>query len=279
MKKTFFAGTAQMIVALLCSAPVYAAHTLPTAHSTTTSATATNTSNTAADPASEAFPSTPTSAADPLIRFNRAMFSFNDGIDNVVMRPIASFYNKIMPKPLNAGISNFFNNIGELPTIANDILQLHFYQMANDMWRFGINSTLGIGGLFDIASRIDLKYYKNDFGLTLAYWGYTPSTYLVLPFFGPNTFRDGLGIPVDYFAFSIYPYINPESLRYQVFGLGVVDRRAQLLKYQSVMEEAAIDRYVFLRNAYIQNRTYQIEQNKHLGYMDRPSESGHSSNS
>src|SRR5204863_5535360 len=98
-------------------------------------------------------------------------------LDNVVMRPIATLYNKIIPKPLNLGINNFFNNIGELPTIANDVLQLHFYQMANDMWRFVVNSTIGIGGLFDIASRINLTYYKNDFGLTLARYGYLPSTY------------------------------------------------------------------------------------------------------
>lgn len=207
----------------------------------------------------------PSPAKDPYEKFNRAMFSFNDKLDKFILKPAATLYNKIMPKPLNQGIHNFFNNIGELPTIADDVLQLHFYQMTNDLWRLGINSTVGIGGLFDVASRMGLPYYANDFGLTLAYWGYTDSNYLVLPFFGPNTVRDGIGIPVDYYGFSVYPYIDPTSLRYEIYALAVVDRRAQLLQFQSVFEEAAIDRYVFMRNAYMQRRAWQIQKNQQLG--------------
>ncbi|RDI41710.1 MlaA family lipoprotein [Aquicella lusitana] len=204
---------------------------------------------------------------DPLERFNRVMFTFNDKLDQFILKPVATVYNKIMPKPLNKGIHNFFNNIGELPTIANDVLQLNFYQASNDFWRFGVNTTVGILGFFDVASRINLKYYSNDFGLTLAAWGYKSSNYLVLPFFGPSTIRDGIGLPVDYFAFSVYPYIEPDSTRYAVYALGAVDRRAQLLKFESVMEEAALDKYVFVRNAYLQRRSYQIEQNKQRGYQ------------
>ena len=215
----------------------------------------------------------PAPQKDPLEKLNRGIFTFNDKIDKIVLKPVATVYNKIMPKPLNQGVHNFYNNIGTLPTIANDILQLHFYQAANDIWRFGINSTIGIAGFFDIATRMNLKYYSNDFGLTMARWGYKNSTYIVWPFFGPSTIRDGIGIPVDYFAFSVYPYVNPTSARYELYGLGVVDRRAQLLKIESVMEEAALDRYVFVRNAYTQRRRYQIEQNLNdLGYKQQQEE-------
>src|SRR5579862_6706768 len=119
---------------------------------------------------------------DPLQKFNRAMFSFNDFLDKYILKPVATVYNKIMPRPLNQGVHNFFNNIGELPIMANDVLQLHFYQFANDFWRTGINTTIGVGGMFDMASRMQLPYYTNDFGMTLARWGYANSTYLVLPF-------------------------------------------------------------------------------------------------
>lgn len=266
MKKKLLLGTAAVFFTLFLSPSLYA-------DNAPTSASEKNTAiSSSSSPSDTPVSSVNTTNKDPLVRFNRAMFSFNDALDKIIIKPIATLYNKIIPRPLNLGINNFFNNLGELPTIANDILQLHFYQMANDMWRFGINSTLGIGGLFDVASRMDLKYYKNDFGLTLAYWGYQPSTYLVLPFLGPNTFRDAIGIPVDYFEFSVYPYIQPQSLRYQIFGLWIIDRRAQLLKYQSVMEEAALDKYVFFRNAYMQSRAYEIEQNKHLDFKDRMAE-------
>ena len=206
---------------------------------------------------------------DPLEKFNRAMFTFNDKLDIYLVKPIATFYNAIIPKPLNQGIHNVFLNIGNLPNIANDILQFNFYQMANDMWRLGINTTIGIGGLFDIAGRMGLEPYENDFGLTLASWGYKNSSYLVLPFLGPNTIRDGIGIPVDYYVFSIYPHIKPYKTRYAILGLYVIDRRAQLLQYQTVMEEVSLDKYVFVRNAYMQRRVYKIEQNQHLSFADK----------
>lgn len=206
---------------------------------------------------------------DPYEKFNRAMFIFNDNLDFYLIKPVAQLYNAILPKPLNKGIHNFFNNLGELPIIANDLLQFNFYQMTKDASRFLINSTLGIGGLFDMATRMHMPYFQNDFGLTLAKWGYGDSNYIVLPVLGPNTIRDGLGIPVDYFGFSIYPYIQPQSTRAQLLTLFMVDHRANLLQFEPVLEEAAIDRYVFMRNAYMQHRAFQIEQVKHLSYKER----------
>ena len=230
-----------------------------------TQVTADEQSNAPAQTASEEQPE----IKDPFEKFNRAMFWFNDKLDTYILKPVATFYNTIMPRPLNEGVHNFFLNVGNLPNIANDILQFNFYQMANDMWRFGVNTTIGIGGLFDVGSRIGLNPYVNDFGLTLAMWGYKNSNYLVLPFFGPYTVRDGIGIPVDYYVFSIYPHIHPQRTRYVVYGLGVIDRRAQLLQFQEVLEEASIDKYVFTRNAYLQRRAYQIEDNQHRGYADQ----------
>lgn len=213
----------------------------------------------------------PTYSKDPLERFNRSMFKFNETIDRYLMKPIATLYNAIIPKPLNQGIHNIFLNVNEVPIIANDILQFNFFQMTKDVWRTAINTTLGIGGLFDIAERMHkpLPYRTNDFGLTLASWGFVNSTYVVFPFWGPNTIRDGIGLPVDYYGFSLYPYIEPVWTRWGVYAWSVVDGRAQLLRFQPVYEEAAVDKYVFVRNAYMQRRAYLINQNKHLGYLEQ----------
>jgi phospholipid-binding lipoprotein MlaA len=209
------------------------------------------------------------SQQDPLERINRVIFTFNDTVDIYLMKPVAKLYNAIVPKPLNKGIHNFFNNLDEVTVIINDALQFNFYQMVKDTTRLVINSTFGIGGLFDIAAQMNIPRFQNDFGLTLASWGYRNSSYLVVPFLGPYTIRDGIGLGVDYFAFSVYPYIEPDSRRYQVLGLYFVDHRANLLQLEPILEEAAVDKYVFMRNAYFQHRIYQVERLKRVGYKDR----------
>jgi phospholipid-binding lipoprotein MlaA len=202
---------------------------------------------------------------DPYERFNRVMFNFNDFIDKWALKPIATLYNKIMPKPLNKGINNFYFNLDTVPTVANDVLQGNIYQATSDTWRLGLNSTVGILGFFDVASGMGLERNSEDFGLTLARWGYTNSNYLVIPLLGPSTVRDGIGFPVNYYLFSIYPYINPPRDRYRLYLLGVVSRRAELLHYQGVLEQLSVDKYVFMRDAYMQRRAYQIQRNKELG--------------
>ena len=206
---------------------------------------------------------------DPYEGLNRAVFTFNDFVDNAVLKPLATLYQTIIPSPISQCVTNFYNNIRTIPTIANDVLQLHLYQALNDSWRLGINTTIGIGGLFDVATKMGLPIYKNDFGLTLARWGYSSSNYLVIPFFGPGSFRDLVGLPVDYYLFSIYPRINPERDRFAIYGLGVIDRRAQLLKFQNVLEEAALDEYVFIRNAFMQRRSFELEQNQQMGFLTK----------
>jgi len=208
---------------------------------------------------------------DPLEKVNRVMFHFNDFLDAVILKPVATLYIKIVPKPIVKGITNIYANIDTIPTVCNDVLQGNLYQATSDSWRFAINSSVGILGFFDVATDIGLEPNKEDFGLTLARWGFTNSTYLVLPFFGPSSFRDLIGLPVDYYAFSIYPYINPTRTRYAVYGVGVVSRRADLLHFQSVFDQAAVDKYVFLRDAYLQRRAYLMERNKELAnpYLEK----------
>jgi len=212
-----------------------------------------------------------TNPKDPYESLNRFMFRFNDVMDKLILKPIAMLYNKIMPKPLSKGINNAFYNIDTVPTVFNDVLQGNFYQATSDTWRLAINSTVGLLGLMDVAADVGLEPNKEDFGLTLAQWGYVQSNYLVLPFFGPSTFRDAIGLPIDYYGFSIYPWIHPLADRYRLYALAVVSKRADLLHFQNVMQQAALDEYTFVRDAYMQRRNYLIERNKQLGdpYLDK----------
>jgi phospholipid-binding lipoprotein MlaA len=202
---------------------------------------------------------------DPYEPFNRVMYNFNDLLDRVILKPAAKLYNKVMPIPLRKGISNIFSNLDNIPTVANDVLQTNFYQAVSDSWRFAINSTIGIAGFFDVAEDLGLERNSEDLGLTLAQWGWKSSNYLVLPFIGPSSVRDALAWPVNYEILTIYPYIHPIRNRYILYGFGVVSKRAELLRFQNVMEQASLDRYVFMRDAYLQNRNYRIERNKQLG--------------
>lgn len=220
---------------------------------------------------------TPVNSQDPLERFNRAMFNFNELIDKVILKPIATLYVKIVPKPLVKGISNFFSNIDMVPTVFNDLLQANFYQATSDLWRLGVNSTIGILGFFDVASEIGLEPNLEDVGLTFARWGWKNSTYLVLPFWGPSSIRDTLGMPINYYYLSIYPDIYPANARYRLYALGIVSRRAELLRFQSVLQQAIVDKYVFIRDAYTQRRSYLIQRNTELGdpYLEKNYEHEH----
>ena len=201
---------------------------------------------------------------DPYENVNRKIFSFNDTLDTYFLVPVSKIYNKVMPKPLNRGIYNAFSNLNNFPTIGNDLLQGNFYQATSDSWRFFVNSTAGAGGLFDVARNMGLDPNTEDFGLTLARWGYTDSSYVVLPFFGPSTVRDTAGLPVDYFLFSPYNYVQDSRTRYTLYALNIVSKRAQLLQYQDLYNQIALDRYAFIRNAYLQQRANAIDRNQHL---------------
>ena len=203
----------------------------------------------------------PANPQDPYEKLNRKVYAFNMAVDKVVTKPIAKVYDKVMPKPLNTGVSNFFDNLSLVPTIGNDILQGNLTYTLNDLWRFMVNSTLGIGGLFDVGTHIGLEEHHTDLGITFAKWGWQNSNYIVLPILGPSTMRDAVSYPGNIYM-SPWPYIDPESVRYGLYALDLVDTRAQLLPADKLIEQA-FDPYVFLRSAYLQLRQNKLHQAIH----------------
>ena len=199
--------------------------------------------------------------SDPYQNFNRHAFCLNDGIDKAVYKPVASMYQAVLPNVAQRRVSDFFGNIHDISGLANDVLQAKVYQGTQDTWRVFFNTTFGLLGFFDVASKIGLPKHPNDFGMTLANWGYRNTNYFVIPFLGPSTVRDALGTGVDYEVLSIYPYIKSDRLRYSLVGLDLVQLRASLLHLQSVMDQAAVDPYIFQRDAYLQHRNYLLSQN------------------
>lgn len=199
---------------------------------------------------------------DPFESFNRVSYQFNSKLDKFVLKPVATVYDTVTPKPVKKGVLNVFANMGEVPTFANDVLQGHPTYAAKDFCRFAINSTIGIGGFFDVASKMNLPRRYNDFGLTLARWGIRRSSYLVIPFIGPSTLRDGVGLLVNLRYLTLWPYIKPIAVRNSLFALDVVSLRGALLDAEGIMDEAALDPYVFIRNAYLQKRASLINQNE-----------------
>jgi phospholipid-binding lipoprotein MlaA len=202
-------------------------------------------------------------AKDPLEKYNRIVYKINDRLDEYIAKPAAEFYNKIFPRPLNNMVNNFFMNFDTVTTVANDVLQANFYQATSDTWRLFMNTTVGIGGLFDPASSLGLKHNEEDFGLTMAKWGWTDSSYFVIPILGPSTVRDAGGRIVNY-ELSIFPYIKNVFARNALYIWRLLNQRAQLLRFQGVFDQAAIDPYVFSKNAYLQHRNYLIQRNVEL---------------
>lgn len=192
---------------------------------------------------------------DPLEGINREIYGFNRAVDKGIIRPVAYSYYAYTPKEFQSGVHNFFSNLGTLPTIANDFLQLKFAYAAHDISRFVINSTLGVAGIWDPAHKLGLIKRQEDFGQTLHVWGLKDSIYVVLPLIGPSTVRDTVGMVVDTF-FGISPYIDDDHIRYGAKALEIVDLRATLLRNESVLETVGIDEYAFVRDAYLQRRAF-----------------------
>jgi phospholipid-binding lipoprotein MlaA len=195
---------------------------------------------------------------DPIEGFNRAVYKFNDGLDRVVFKPIAKGYRAVMPGPLDKGVSNFFGNIEDVVTTVNDLLQFKFRQGGSDALRVLVNSTIGILGLIDVASRMGLDKHDEDFGQTLGYWGVGTGPYLVLPIYGPSNLRDATGKFVDASAFDPIYKIDHIPTRNTLRAIEGVDNRADLLGASNVLEEAALDKYNFLKESYFQQREHAI---------------------
>lgn len=190
--------------------------------------------------------------ADPFEPFNRGVYTFNDTLDKAVVKPVAQGYNKAMPDTAKTMVSNFFANLDDIIVTANDLLQFKLIQALSDGTRVLVNSTIGIAGLVDVAS-MNLEKHNEDFGQTLGYWGIKTGPYLVLPLLGPTTFRDGIGDLGDS-QISVLTNMRPVRTRNQLYLLKGVKRRTELLSGESVMEGAIIDRYSFIRDAYLQRR-------------------------
>lgn len=197
---------------------------------------------------------------DPLEGFNRQVFKMNMAFDATVLQPPARLYILILPAPVRAGINNVYLNIATLPTIANDILQLQGKHTINDIGRFILNSTLGLGGIGDVATNLGVPLHHNDFGLTLAHWGNTTSPYVIIPFMGPSTLRDCMSLLVDYTFFSPYPLIAT-SLLYNILGLRYIDLRSQMMDNLKIVHES-MDPYTMMKDGYLQYRQHLIAQNQ-----------------
>ena len=189
---------------------------------------------------------------DPLEPINRAIFEFNEVVDDNILEPVAKGYKYVTPDPVEKGISNFFSNLGEINTIANDLLQLKFQQAAKDSLRFVVNSTIGVLGIFDVATPLGLSKNKEDFGQTLGFWGVPNGPYLVLPFLGPSSFRDAPGTFVDY-EMSPMEQLHHEE-RQTLRLINIIETRAKLLRATKILDTAAKDKYIFIRESYLQKR-------------------------
>jgi phospholipid-binding lipoprotein MlaA len=194
---------------------------------------------------------------DPLEGFNRAMFNVNDTVDKAALKPVATVYKKAVPGFVQAGVGNFFGNIGDVSTAMNNFLQARFNDGMSDVGRVMVNSIFGLGGLFDVASPGGLMKHDQDFGQTLGRWGVQSGPYLVLPLIGPTTTRDGVAMVVD-LETDLWSYKYPVRWRNTGSVIRVIDHRAYILDSSTLIEDAALDKYEFVRDAYLQRREAKI---------------------
>ena len=194
---------------------------------------------------------------DPMEGFNRAMDSFNDGFDTAIGKPLATAYRDILPDPVRTGVRNFFANIADLWIGGNNLLQGKPTDAITDWARFAFNSTIGVFGLIDIASAIGIDKHDEDFGQTLGRWGLDDGAYLVWPILGSSSMRDTAGLVPDFY-FDPVLHHKPKGVRYFFIGTRGVSKRADLLDASRILEEAALDKYVFQRDAYLQRRRSQV---------------------
>jgi phospholipid-binding lipoprotein MlaA len=197
---------------------------------------------------------------DPWERMNRTTYKFNDKVDRAILRPVAHGYKKVTPSFVRTGISNFLDNLNYPIVIVNDLLQAKFMTAGRDTGRLLMNTTLGIGGLLDPASTAGLQKNSNDFGLTLGTWGAGKGPYFVIPFLGPSDVRDGLGRIPDSFA-SPQNYIGGKWVHYGLWTISLVDVRYRLISVEPALD-SAYDPYLFMKNAYLQRRDYQLSGGK-----------------
>jgi phospholipid-binding lipoprotein MlaA len=196
-------------------------------------------------------------ARDPWESMNRGVFNFNETVDTLAIKPAAKAYEAVVPTPVRKGIHNFLGNIGDVWSLANSALQLKGQAAGETLMRISVNTVLGLGGVMDVATGMQLKRNKEDFGQTLGYWGVKPGPYLVLPIFGPSTLRDALAKPLD-FKGNATSLINDVATRNVLTVADVLDTRVGLLQTVDAIKSASLDPYNFVRDGYLQKRTNDI---------------------
>lgn len=201
------------------------------------------------------------SRVDPLEPTNRAMYAVHDVVDTHVVKPLAQAYVDVVPQLIRVGVSNVFNNIDDLFSAANGLLQGKLDKAGDDLGRVMLNTMFGLGGIFDLATDLGIERGGEDFGQTFAVWGLPAGPYLFVPLVGPTTVRDGTGLLVR-LGLGPVGYIPDVPFRNSLYGLGAFDIRAQAIGAGELVETAALDRYLFIRNAYLQRRRYLIHDGK-----------------
>jgi phospholipid-binding lipoprotein MlaA len=200
--------------------------------------------------------------ADPLEPFNRGVASFNEGVDNAVIKPVATAYRNVTPSPVRTGVNNFFNNLEDMWSTVNAAFQLRPQAAVENTMRVAFNTFFGLGGLLDIASEAGMERHKEDFGKTLGRWGVGAGPYIVLPLFGPSTLRDTAAFPVNSYG-SVLGNINDVPARNSLTALNLVDTRSKFLRAGAMVDDVALDKYSFVRDAHLQRRAASI-----YGYKD-----------
>lgn len=200
----------------------------------------------------------PTEIHDPLEAVNRAVYSFNDKLDRYALKPVAKGYKKVTPSLVRRGVSNFFGNLGDVSVAANSLLQGKFEQSLFDTARVAVNTVIGLGGVLDIATKMDLVRHNEDFGQTLGVWGVPEGPYLVLPFFGSQTLRGTVGLFGDSQIEPLNSSDLSTSVRSKLVALNVINARSNLLAASSILDTASLDPYVFVRDGYLNWRRRQV---------------------
>ena len=195
----------------------------------------------------------PGAKLDPWENWNRKVFSFNEALDEKVLKPVATAYSNLVPELIRRGVDNFFGNFADAWSAVNNFLQGKGTAGVYDIMRVGTNTVFGLGGVLDVATEVGLEKTREDFGQTLGVWGMGTGAYIVWPFFGPSSVRDSIGLPMD-IAASPATVINDGAIRYSLTALNAVNTRANLLGATRVLDDIALDKYTFVRDAYLQRR-------------------------
>ena len=196
---------------------------------------------------------------DPLEPFNRGVFRFNEGLDRAVLKPVAIAYRNATPMPVRTSVNSFFENISDVWSTVNNALQGKPVETVNSLFRVTVNTFWGVGGIFDVATLMNIPKHKEDFGQTLGYWGVETGPYLVLPVFGSSSIRDAFGLLVDRQG-NLVTQMDNVALRNSLTGLNLVDTRAGLLNVGNVLDAAALDKYTFTRDIYLHRRQNLIRE-------------------